>query len=182
MGSEELLLAQLRQGTPAAYATLVERFEGPLYRFFYFDHRNHHVAQEQSAETFAQLVRSLPGMRGGHEQLRAFVFATARHVQLRRWRQRRRQAAPLSEAQEISDRRPSPDIVAAHREQLERVLHAIGRLEGPVRQVLLLRFVEGCAIEEIAQSLEMPEGTIKSHIHRGRMQLKEMLSEKECQP
>ena len=68
---DESFLDQLKAGLPAAYVILVERFEGPLYRFFLCDHRDHFWAQEQTAETFAQLVRSLPGMHGGSEQLRA---------------------------------------------------------------------------------------------------------------
>ena len=74
---EPSLLAGLRTGRPAAFETFVEHFEGPLYRFFVCDHRDYHLAQEQTAETFAQLVRSLPMMRGDVSQLPAFVFAVA---------------------------------------------------------------------------------------------------------
>lgn len=182
MAAEELLLEQLKAGLPAAYVILVERFEGPLYRFFFCDHRNHHLAEEQTAETFAQLVRSVPQMRGGCEQLRAYVFATARHVQLRCWRQRKKQHAPLAEALNVSDPGPSPAALAATREQLGRAINAMSRFEDPLRTVLLLRFVEDISIEEIADILEMPVGTIKSHIHRGRTQLKLVLAEQECKP
>jgi RNA polymerase sigma-70 factor, ECF subfamily len=179
MFSDESFLDQLKDGLPAAYVVLVERFEGPLYRFFLCDHRNHHTAQEQTAETFAQLVRSLPRMRGGYDQLRAYVFATARHVQQRRWRKRKGQPLPLAEALGIGDPRPSPAKVASDREQVERVLNAISHLDDPLRNVLLLRFVEDCSIDEVAEALEMPIGTVKSHIHRGRMRLKQICAETE---
>lgn len=179
MLSDESFLNRLKAGEPAAYAVLVERFEGPLYRFFLCDHRNHHTAQEQTAETFAQLVGAFRGMRGGCEQLRAYVFATARHVQLRRWRDHRKQPSSLAAALDVSDARPSPLAVASAREQLERALNAIGQLEEQARNVLLLRFVEGFSIDEIAAALALPVGTVKSHIHRGRSRLKEILSEGE---
>jgi RNA polymerase sigma-70 factor, ECF subfamily len=172
-------LDRLKAGDPAAYVLLVDGFEGPLYRFFLCDHRNHHTAQEQTAETFAQLVRSLRGMRGGCEQLRAYVFATARHVQLRRCRGRRNQPSPIAEALNVSDPRPSPVTVASDREQLERVLNAISRLEDPLRNVLLLRFIEGCSIDEVAEALDLPVGTVKSHIHRSRTRLKQIFADKE---
>src|SRR3954464_8213396 len=127
----------LKQGAPAAFEVFVETFEGPLYRFFYCDHRDHHRAQEQTAETFAQLVRSIKTMRGGAAQLRAFVFATARHIQLRQFRERARSAVTTTDELEISDTRPSPATIAVQREQLERVLDAIGRLEESVRRVFL---------------------------------------------
>jgi RNA polymerase sigma-70 factor (ECF subfamily) len=179
MLSDESFLNRLKAGEPAAFALLVERFEGPLYRFFLCDHRNHHTAQEQTAETFTQLVGAFSRMRGGCEQLRAYVFATARHIQLRRWRDHKKQPAPLTEALNISDSRPSPVAVASDREQLERVLNAIGQLEEQARNVLLLRFVEGCSIDEVAEALAIPVGTVKSHIHRSRSQLMQFFSEKE---
>ncbi len=179
MLSDELFIDQLKAGEPAAYVRLVEQFQGPLYRFFLCDHRNHHTAQEQTAETFAQLVRSMKDMRGSCEQLRGYVFATARHVQLRRWRNRGKQPSALVEAIDVSDPRPSPLTVAADREQLERVLLAISQLDNPGRHVLLLRFVEGCSIDEVAAAMQLPVGTVKSHIHRSRARLKEILAEKE---
>jgi RNA polymerase sigma-70 factor, ECF subfamily len=179
MLSDESFLNQLKAGEPAAYVLLVERFEGPLYRFFLCDHRNHHTAQEQTAETFAQLVRSLGGMRGGYEQLRAYVFATARHVQQRRRRGWKKQPIPLAEALDVSDPGPSPSTIVSDREQLERVLNAISQFEDPLRNVLLLRFVEGFSIDEVSEALELPVGTVKSHIHRCRARLKQVLAEKE---
>lgn len=179
MLQNESFLDQLKDGVPAAYIVLVEQFEGPLYRFFFCDHRDHHLAQEQTAETFAQLVRSLRGMRGGCEKLRAYVFATARHVQFRRLRERKNRASSLAEAFNVCDPRPAPATLVSDREQLELVLNAISRLEDSSRNVLLLRFVEGCSIEEVAEALDMPVGTVKSHIHRSRTRLKQIFSEKE---
>jgi RNA polymerase sigma-70 factor (ECF subfamily) len=177
----ESFINELKKGAPAAYEVFVEMFEGPLYRFFYCDHRDHHLAQEQTAETFAQLVQSIRRMRGGAEQLRAFVFATARHVQLRRFRERNRCTSSLADELDVADVAPSPATAAAEREQVERVLDAIGQLDEPLRNVLLLRFVEGCSLEEVAEALEMPLGTVKSHIHRGRERLKQLFAEWECE-
>jgi RNA polymerase sigma factor (sigma-70 family) len=181
MLERDSFINELKQGVPAAFEVFVETFEGPLYRFFYCDHRDHHRAQEQTAETFAQLVRSIRSMRGGTPQLRAFVFATARHVQLRQFRERTGFAAIAADDLGIPDTRPSPSTIAAEREQLERVLDAIGRLEEPMRKVLLLRFVEGCSLDEVALALEMPLGTVKSHVHRGRVHLKQLFAERECE-
>jgi RNA polymerase sigma-70 factor, ECF subfamily len=110
------------------------------------------------------------------------VFATARHVQLRRWRQRKVRPVPLTEALNISDPGPSPAVMATTREQFERAITAVSRLDEPLRNVLLLRFVEDCSIEEIVEVLEMPVGTVKSHIHRGLAQLKLILADQECKP
>lgn len=177
---DEVFLEQLKQRRPAAFEMLVDQFEGALYRMFLCDHRNHHTAQEQTAETFAQLVRSLPNMRGGPEKLRAFVFSVARHVQQRRWRAKKEKFAPIELAEGLADRRRLPPDEVMAREEYDSVLDTIGRLEQPLRNVLLLRFVEECSLEEIAEALDLPVGTVKSHIHRGRTRLRKLFVEQEC--
>lgn len=166
---------------PAAFETLITRYEDSIYRMFLCDHRNHHLAQEQTAETFAQLVRTIPTMRGGPEKMRAFVFGVARHVQQRHWRTRRTTQLSMDAAQCILDSQPSPVQQASAREQVERLMQALFRLEQPLRSVLLLRFVEECTLDEISEILEMPLGTVKSHIHRGRARLKATLHEQEIE-
>lgn len=178
---DESFLGRLRQGQAAAYEVLVEHFEGPLYRFFLCAHGDHHMAQEQSAETFAQLVRSLPKMKGNCNQLRAFVFGVARNVQRRHWRRKNDKHLPLTVAPETVDNRPSPVQQASDREQLERALDAIRRLGDPIGNVMVLRFVEHLSLDEIAESLQMPVGTVKSHVHRGRARLKQIFAEEECE-
>ena len=178
---DESLLIQLKDGQAAAYEVLVGHFEEPLYRFFLYAHGDHHMAQEQSAETFTQLVRSLPKMKGGCDQLRAYVFGIARNVQRRQWRKKKAQHVSLTVAMEESDNRPSPARQASDREQLQRVLSAIQSLDEPVRNVMVLKFVEEFSLDEIAQALQMPVGTVKSHVHRGRARLKHIFAEEECE-
>lgn len=173
-------LEQLKRRRPEAFDMLVREFEGPLYRFHYCAHGDHHAAQDQTSETFVQLVRSLPSLRGDVSQLRAFVFSIARRVQQRSWN-RTSPEVPFVEDVAIADRRPPPDAELADQEQVGLVLNAIRRLDAPVRNVLLLRFVEDFSLEEVAAALGMPLGTVKSHIHRGRTQLARVLAEKRCQ-
>jgi RNA polymerase sigma-70 factor (ECF subfamily) len=181
MPLDDAFVEELKRGLPAAYARLVDCFESSLYRFFLCDHRSHHLAEDQTAETFAELVRALPTLRGGQAQLRAFVFATARHVQLRRWRRPRNRTVALDEVVDECDRNPSPAATAEAREDVDIVLKAVSELDDPLPSVLVLRFVEGFSIDEVAAALAMPVGTVKSHIHRGRLRLKEIFAEQKCE-
>ena len=179
MDDDQSYLNRLRNGHPAAYERLVEEFEGPLFRFFFCDHRDHHAAEDQTAEVFTQLVRSLPTMRGSEEQLPAFVFAVARHVRSRRWRRKDQSSVPLDQAPDVHDGNPAPDMQTAGREELRIVLEAIGEMDPGVRDVFLLRFVEGYSISDVAGALDVPIGTVKSHIHRGRARLSVLLNDRE---
>jgi RNA polymerase sigma-70 factor (ECF subfamily) len=113
-------------------------------------------------------------MRGRFEQLRGFVYAVARNVERRRWRQRSNDH-PLDAADDCVSPLPRPDETLEQREQLERTLVALRRLDEATREVFVLAFVEQLPLAEVARALDMPLGTVKSRIHRGRQELKAML-------
>jgi len=181
MASDQSILNGLRERNPDAWKWLVDHFEGSLFRFFVCKHRDYNLAQEQTAETFAQLIRSLPNMKGSHDQLQAFVFSIARHVQLRHWRRPRVTGCDPEMVESVADPRPSPATQLADREQLERVLTVISQFESPVREILIFRFVEGFTLHEIVAAADLPLGTVKSHIHRGIARLRKLMADKEMQ-
>lgn len=125
MDSEESFHERLKDLQPAAFEMLIARYEASVYRMFLCDHRNHHLAQEQAAETFAQLVRTIQTMRGGPEKIRAFVFGVARHVQQRHWRSRRTTLVPIDALKDVQDSRPSPAQQASAREHVERLMEVL---------------------------------------------------------
>jgi RNA polymerase sigma-70 factor, ECF subfamily len=178
MTTESQFIDRLRRSDPSAFESLFEQFERSVYRFFFCSHRDHHLAQEQASETFLQLVRSLRRFRGGPEQLRPFVFAIARHVQKRPWREH----VPLSPGHEQPAAGPPTESLFMIREELDGVLDVIQRLDDPVRAVLLLRFVEGLSLSDVAEALDLPLGTVKSHVHRGRRELSQLLQKGNVNP
>jgi RNA polymerase sigma-70 factor (ECF subfamily) len=171
MNAENEWLAGLRRGDSAAYEILVSRFEGPLYRYFLANHRDAQLAGEQSGDCFAELVRALPKMKGGPEQLRAFVFAVARNVLRRGWRDNHAHDESLEVAGGVAYPGPPPDLSAEHREELARVLEAFRELDPPTREVLVLHCIEQLPLAEVAAITGEPLGTVKSRIHRGRQRL-----------
>lgn len=83
-------------------------------------------------------------------------------------------APPLSER--ISDRGPSPDDRVASQEAQKMVRAALARLSPDLREAVILRDLQDMDYKEIAQALRVPEGTVKSRINRGRMELARLLS------
>ncbi|MCE9548451.1 MAG: sigma-70 family RNA polymerase sigma factor, partial [Planctomycetia bacterium] len=63
------------------------------------------------------------------------------------------------------------------RERAGRVREALARLSEEHRTVLVLREIDGCCYETIADMLDLPIGTVRSRLHRARMQMKELLEE-----
>lgn len=171
------VLRDLKRGNVSAFNTLVSVFESPLFRFFYCRDGNWHLAEELTAETFTQLITSLPAMRGGTEQLRAYVFSTARHVRSRHLRRRPPPHTSIDATTELSWSGETPFDHLAQAESVKQLLQAISQLDTQVRTIMLLRFVEDFSMPEIAEALDIPLGTIKSHLHRGKCRLKEVLQE-----
>jgi len=120
-------------------------------------------------------------MRGGTEQLRAYVFSTARHVRSRYLRQSPPQHTPIDSNIELSWSGETPFDNLTQAETVQQLLRAVSQLDSNVRTIILLRFVEGFSIGEIAESLDLPTGTIKSHLYRGKCRLKELLQEMGCE-
>jgi RNA polymerase sigma-70 factor (ECF subfamily) len=76
---------------------------------------------------------------------------------------------------EIEDVTPETCDLVSRREVQERIQEAILSLDGDLRSVVVLRDVEGLGYSEIAKVLCLPEGTVKSRLHRGRLILRDRL-------
>ena len=174
--SDEWVLAGLQARREEAYKALLERYGDALYRFFYFSHRNRDLADDQCGETFEVLVRNIGRMRSQEaDSLKPFLFGIARNVLRRSWRKAKLSRGNDDTLEEVADAHASVLQEMATREELGRALAVIDQFPDPERQVLLLRFVEGFKLEDIAEAMAMPLSSVKSHIHRSRQKLLQRL-------
>lgn len=179
MPQERIHLERLRSIEPDAVNQLFDEYHRPLYRFFYCRHRDHHLSEEHTAETFLQLVKSLPGFRGETSQFRAFVFSIARRVLYRHYRTPDVASLENSGFVDTPDESDEPFDVIARGEEFDELLTRINQLNPTVRDILLFRYVDDLSLSEIAAILDLPVGTVKSHLHRGRREIQEVSESKE---
>ena len=97
-------------------------------------------------------------------------------------RRRKKPTASVEVVRETSGEEPTDDqagpVEQAEREERRRLVQAaIARLSDEHRKVLVLREIDGCCYETIAEVLDLPIGTVRSRLHRARLQLKEELKE-----
>ena len=174
---EKLLLKALCARKQEAYEILLDRYEAGLYRFFYYSHGNHQLAEDQCGETFATMIEAVRKMKSNKtNSLKPFLFGIARNVMRRSWRKSKLPRGKKIALDGLIDPCPSPFRKVATREQVAHALKAIEQFPDRQRQILLLRFVETFKLEEIAEVMDMPVNSVKSHVHRGRKKICQILN------
>jgi RNA polymerase sigma-70 factor (ECF subfamily) len=179
---ERGLVEQCRRGDAQAFARLVSLHEGMVYGLAARMLGDPEEARDLAQEVFLQVYRKLSHFEG-RSSLKTWIYRIVVNQcrNRRRWwrRRRRERSVGLDELSAKDEARlgpgDSPFEDVARRERARRVQDALLRLSFDHRAVLLLREVEGLSGEEIAASLGLSEGTVKSRLARAREALRRLL-------
>jgi RNA polymerase sigma-70 factor (ECF subfamily) len=177
------LLAAARQGDAAALEALLVRYQPHLYRFGLRMCGNEDDAGDVAQESLISMARSLRDFRGD-ASVSSWLYTIARSFCIKK--RRRGKFAPAREesldapgvdaAQRLADPAPSPEQTATNRELQHALTHAIDRLEPALREVLVLRDVEGLSAPEVARILGISVDAVKSRLHRARVAVRQALA------
>jgi len=176
--SDEELLLRARRGDHHAFDEFVARHTQGVFRWM-VRAVGIEDAEDLAQEIFFRAFRGLSGYRGD-APARAWLAAIAHNAIKNRYRFRgrlRRLFSPVPESNRVDP--PSaddPEASASAEESRRFVLEALKLLPEEFRMPVILRDLEGWNYDEIAVSLHLPVGTVKSRIARGRGQLKEILA------
>jgi RNA polymerase sigma factor (sigma-70 family) len=164
--NETALLALASNGDSAAFDALVRQRQSPLRGFLRrLTRGDHALADDLAQETFFEAWRKIDQFRG--EGTFASWLARIAYRRYLMWA-RQRKLEPLDEGAEIADTGAPPD----QRLDLEK---AMARLSLRERAALTLCYAQEYTNEEAAEILELPLGTLKSHVARGREKLRKLL-------
>jgi RNA polymerase sigma-70 factor, ECF subfamily len=154
-------LARARRGDTAAFATLVRQHQSMVFSLALHMLRSRPAAEDLAQEVFLELYRSLDRLESG-----AHATAWLRKVTSHRCIDeiRRRQHRPELQVEEMPERGAAP--VARDLFLEERVQRLLSGLPPRARMVVVLRFQEELEPAEIADALDMPVNTVKSHLRR----------------
>jgi RNA polymerase sigma-70 factor (ECF subfamily) len=179
------LIGDCLRGQTAAFGELVHRYQDRLYNTVYRLVGNAEDARDVVQDAFLNAFQSLDTFKGDAQfftWLYRIAFNTA--VSLKRKQRvtlRIETASGGGGAQEPLD--PSESSRPGHaleQAEDERRLHeALQKLSGEHRAVLILKDLEGLKYEEMADALQVPVGTIRSRLHRARVELRELLQSEE---
>lgn len=167
------LVRRARQGEDRAYGALVERYMRSAYAVAFSVIRRHEDAEDAVQESLVVALERLEECRNPEKfagWLMTIVRNRSRNL-IRREALRETDEVPES----ASTRRPGPDRVTEHRELRELLTEAMAELPEVQREIVLLHDLEGWKHREIAERLDLPSGTVRSHLHFARKALRKTL-------
>ncbi|MGH8822887.1 MAG: RNA polymerase sigma factor SigE [Jiangellaceae bacterium] len=169
--------------TPPSWDEVVREHSGRVYRLAYRLTGNSHDAEDLTQDVFVRVFRSLssytPGtFEGWLHRITTNLFLDG----VRRKQRIRFDALPDDAADRLSGREPPPDRVFDDRMLDADIQAALDALAPDFRAAVVLCDIEGLSYEEIAATLDIKLGTVRSRIHRGRAQLRAALEHRAPRP
>jgi RNA polymerase sigma-70 factor (ECF subfamily) len=166
--SDVELVAAINSGDAAAFEVLYFRHRdwvaGLANRFTGDNDASLDVLQE----TFLYFLRKFPGFRLT-ANLKTFLYPAVRHLAIAARQKAARYQATAAELEQL-EHAPAPPAASAETDDLRFVLTALPEEQ---REVLLLRFVDGLSLAEIAEAMHIPLGTVKSRLHNALQTLRQ---------
>lgn len=178
MEDEPLLFEAWRRGDRKAGQVLFDRYYEPLARFFH-NKVNESATADLIQNTFLACLEGSQRIRntGGATGIRSYLFGVA-HNLLRRHYRSRKYADPIDfDKICASDLEPSISQILGARQEQRLLLEALRHIPIDCQEVVELHYWEQLGTTEIAEIIEVPVGTVKSRLQRGRRLLEEKIQE-----
>ena len=180
--TDDQLIRLCLEGEQRAFDTLAARHHRGVYNVVYRMLGNAEDAADLTQETFLRVYTRLDTFRQGAPFV-AWVRRIATNLCIDHLRRRGETTVSLDQQVEAGIEQADTSAGASPEDKLEmtedarRVMAAVQALPGKQRAVLVLRHVEELKVDEIARTLKMPEGTVKTLLFRGRRAVREMVGE-----
>jgi RNA polymerase sigma-70 factor (ECF subfamily) len=181
------VVALAQNGRDAAFRELIRRYERPVFSLIYRMVRDRELSEDLAQDTFIKVLNHLDRYRPEFK-LSSWLFKIANNVAIDHLRRRQLETVSIdgsphaltAEAVEAT----SFDVMGQQESALDElearelgtsIESAIAQLRPEYRSCIMLRHVEGRSYEEIATTLDLPLGTVKTYIHRARHELRRAL-------
>ncbi|HUQ42605.1 MAG TPA: sigma-70 family RNA polymerase sigma factor [Candidatus Limnocylindrales bacterium] len=172
-GTDQEAVRRVLAGDNAAFASLVERYGGRVYNIALRITNDADAASDCAQEAFIRAYKALhqydPNLPFGPWIFRIATNTSLNHVQ--RWHAHETPVGDAGLPESLEPDEAGPEASALQREELDEVLAAMRELPPHYRAALTLRHLQQLSYQEVADSLGIPLGTVKTHLHRARAAL-----------
>ena len=183
------IVALAQQGRDLAFRELVRRYERPVFSLIYRMVRDREAAEDLAQDSFVKVLNHIDRYNPEFK-FSSWIFKIANNVAIDHLRRRQPQTVSMDgspHATSASEIEASSFEIAADQENALQELEAreigsaieraIARLRPEYRACIMLRHIEDRSYEEIATTLDLPLGTVKTYIHRARNELRVLLAD-----
>ena len=170
---DEWIAVRCQLGERAAFDELIQRWHGPIWQYVRRLCDDDDAAQDIAQDIWLRVLRGIGGLRDP-VKLRSWLFGIAHRTWIDTLR--KKYAGVVADLDEIDQREtPDPMVQDELEQELTAVEHELSRLPAIEREALTLFYLRELSLQEIAQALEIPIGTVKSRLHRARRLLRREL-------
>lgn len=187
MSSDAEWVQRCIEGEATAWADVVRQYSRRIYNLAYRFTASHAAAEDLTQEVFIRVYRSLNQYDASLGDLSNWLMRLARNLIIDDYRKRQR--TPTDASDDLADHEYHlPSVSDSPQRNLERqerrlqVHEAIKKLSPDLRECVILRDIEELSYQEIVDLLKIPEGTVKSRINRGRIELAKILRRMKVNP
>lgn len=183
--TDEELVATILEGESHLYAEIVKRYQGRVVNYLYRLLHDLEEAHDLAQEVFFRVYRALDRFDADYK-FSTWFFRVAQNAAIDQVRKRRLKLVSIHrrDGQEggrgdwdFPTHEPGPYSRLRNQERGDAIQQAIDELPGEYRELIVLRHFGELSYEEIAQLKEMPLGTVKNKLFRGRQMLKGKLAD-----
>jgi len=176
------------RGDGPSWEELVRRHTRRVYNLCYRFTGNAASAEDLSQEVFLRIFRTLGSYQAVHGAFPTWLTSVTRNLLVDHYRRTRRDRVTdsmedtMPQLEEKHSPMRAPDKLAEAAELSEQLQRGLARLSPELREAVILRDLQGLDYGEIRGVLQVPEGTVKSRINRGRIELARVLDEMGVRP
>lgn len=185
MTEEQLLIQRAQYGDKTAFRELVERYKKKIYYLAYDLTGNHHDAEDLSQEVFIKAFRSLPRFRG-EAKLSSWLYRIAVNTNISQRRKKSVSHMLLQESFEAEGEikldnlgdeiKYNPEQAAEAKLMQKHLEHALQKLAPREKSIFVLRHYHDLPLKEIAETLKINLGTVKSLLFRALKKMQKELA------
>ena len=185
--SDKDVIEEAREGRESAFRELIRRYERPVFSVIYRMVHDRELAEDLAQDTFIKVLNALDKYDPSYK-FSSWIFKIAHNTTVDHLRKKRPdtlslEGSPHARTQEQAeatsftpvDPSEDPEHYTESQEIGGEIERAIATLRPEYREAILLWHVEGYPYDEIAEIMDLPLGTVKTYIHRGRNELREKL-------
>lgn len=182
--TDEDLMEMFQGGHEKAFDLIVERYQNRIHNFIYRYTQNHMDCEDLVQETFLRVFRC----RNSYERIAKFstwLYTIAGNLVKSQYKKNKRmQMVSITGHDEhdqeyeidVVDTREKPDSEVDNRLLVNYIEKALDRIPLEFKELIILRDIQNLTYEEIMQITDLPMGTVKSRINRGRVRLQGMIN------